>query len=75
MREKIDSILANGVYGWRNESNLIKVEVLNQLLTLIREEIEKVENNFITEPPEQGIEEWAGFEHCRQKILSVLKEK
>ena len=41
----------------------------------ITKEIEKVENPFITEPPEQGIEEWAGFEHCRQKILSVLKEK
>ena len=41
---------------------------LNEILTLISEEIEKVEN------PYAGLDERLAFEKCRQEFLSLLKE-
>jgi len=38
MREKIDTILNNGIYGWRKENQLIKGEILDQILSVISEE-------------------------------------
>jgi len=37
LKEKMDDVLANGVYGWRNESELIKEDVLDQILTVARQ--------------------------------------
>ena len=49
----------------------------DQILTLfqdwLKEEVEKMENPFTTEPPEQGAEEWAGFEHCRLVLLDKIE--
>lgn len=51
MREKIDGILSNGVYGWRNENKSIKAAVLDQigLYTLTSEEATELATCFVNE--------------------------
>ena len=44
----------------------------DQILTLLREEIEKVENPYGV-VPRPG--EWNGFEVARQKILALLEKE
>jgi len=48
------------------------IDDADQILTLITEEIEKVENPCIDAGKYKGLC-WPEFEDCRQKILALLK--
>lgn len=42
LRERIDNVLDQTVYGWRHEHKLIKDECLDQILALIKENYVKL---------------------------------
>ena len=67
MREKIAEELKEFQYLGGDRQYYI-----DQILTLLREEIEKVENPYGV-VPRPG--EWNGFEVARQKILALLEEE
>ena len=77
LREKIADIFHKAYYPTMHEaiSDATLYEATDQILTLFWEEVEKIENPFITEPPEQGAKEWAGFEHCCLVLMDKIKVK
>ena len=75
MREKIDGIMNNGIAGWRTEHELIKRDVLNQILSYQIEEIKKVENPFDQDYQSSSGDFYDAVEDFRQKIIKKLGEK
>jgi len=73
MKEKIARVIAEA-----SSSGLAEVYWADKILSLIREEIEKVENPY-PKPKGKGVimldlekQQREGFEECRQKILDLL---
>ena len=64
MREKIVDIVVS--------PDLTPNEQAGQILTLLREEIEKVENRYLGRGERRDRAKAFGFETCRQKILALL---
>ena len=73
MRDKIARIISNECkdeYYWMSITEAKAVAA--QILTIITEEIKKVENPY---PVEKASMHYHGFETCRQKIHTLLRSK
>jgi len=79
MREKILQIIADCVDEYYAQETASPEQITTEILTLIREEIEKVANPYPQLEPDlcrqnpTFMANADGFERCRQKILAQLK--
>ena len=73
MREKIAELLDESVDDYYRKKVKSITELTDQILSLICEEIEKVENPYIRLEKTIGKRFTFAFEDCRQKILSLLR--
>ena len=79
MREKILQIIADCEDEYYAQETASPEQITTELLSLLREEIEKVPNPFpqldpdLTRQNPSLKQNQMGFEECRQKILAMLK--
>ena len=73
MREKIVQIIRENIgHGYESEPHYID-DAAHQILTLLREEIKKVENPY--DEVMEGLIAMHAYEDCRKDILKALEEK
>lgn len=70
VKRKVEGILFDWIIAEKPVSN---IKIASQILTLIREEIEKVVNPYGT-TKWTTVDEIKAFEECRHRILAFIKE-